>query len=106
MQLQQFFARKWLMTRYSKAFIVFPGGFGTLDELFEVLTLIQTKNLPLVPVILVGSEYWNPFLQWLNDKALHYGLVVEHELELFIVTDDLEQAFCLVRNECMNPIEK
>ena len=56
-----FFERKWLLTRFSSAFVVFPGGFGTLDEFFEVLTQIMTNKLSRVPIVLVGKEYWSPF---------------------------------------------
>lgn len=98
--LDFFFARKWLLTRYSSAFVVFPGGFGTLDELAEVLTQIQTKKLSRVPIVLVGVEYWAPFMQWVKEEALKHGLVSQADIALFTVTDDLEQAFCLVRDEC------
>ncbi len=98
--LDYFFARKWLLTRFSSAFIVFPGGFGTLDELSEVLTLIQTKRLKRVPIVLYGVEYWSPFMTWLTDEALKHGTVSEDDLKLFTLTDDLEQVFCVVRDEC------
>ncbi len=98
--LSHFFARKWLLTRFSSAFIVFPGGFGTLDELAEVLTLIQTKKLAPVPIVLFGVEYWAYFMKWLHDEALKHGTIDKKDLELFTVTDDLEEIFCLVRDEC------
>lgn len=99
-QLNYFFARKWLLTRYSKAFIVFPGGFGTLDEMAEVLTLIQTKKLFPAPMVLIGEEYWRPFMRWLNEEAIKHGTIDESDLKLFTLTDDLEKVFCLVRDEC------
>lgn len=99
-ELNYFFARKWLLTRYSKAFIVFPGGFGTLDELAEVLTLIQTKQSPRVPIVLFGIEYWDDFMVWVKKEALEHGLIAKEDLKLFTLTDDLEQVFCLVRDEC------
>jgi len=86
--MNQFWARKWLLTRYSSAFIVFPGGFGTLDELGEVLTLLQTNKLPPVPIILVGVEFWKPLMQW-SLEALHHGLVNQREINLFVMTDDM-----------------
>ncbi len=98
--LNYFFARKWLLTRFSSAFIVFPGGFGTLDELAEVLTLIQTKKLERVPIVLFGTEYWAHFMKWLQDEALKHGTINKKDLELFTVTDDLETVFCLIRDEC------
>lgn len=98
--LDYFFARKWLLTHFSAAFVVFPGGFGTLDELAEVLTLIQTKQLTRVPIILFGVEYWNHFMAWLKDEALKHGTITKEDLKLFTITDDLERVFCLVRDEC------
>ncbi len=99
-ELDYFFARKWLLTRYSQAFVVFPGGFGTLDEMAEVLTLIQTKKLQRVPIALIGTEYWKLFMRWLKEEALKHGTIDERDLALFTVTDDLEKVFCLVRDEC------
>ncbi len=98
--LNYFFARKWLLTRFSSAFVVFPGGFGTLDELAEVITLIQTKKLERVPIVLFGTEYWAHFMLWLRQEALKHGTIHENDLKLFTVTDDLEQVFCLIRDEC------
>ena len=99
-ELDYFFARKWLLTHYSSAFIVFPGGFGTMDELNEVLTLIQTKKLARVPIILFGVEYWRPLLQWLKDEPLKHGAIRKEDLALFSLTDDLEKVFCLVLDKC------
>jgi len=99
-ELDYFFARKWLLTRFSSAFIVFPGGFGTMDELAEVITLIQTKKLARVPIVLVGTDYWDPFVQWLTDSAISHDLIDEKDLQLFTVTDDLEQVFCIIRDRC------
>ncbi len=98
--LDYFFARKWLLTRFSKAFVVFPGGFGTLDEMAEVLTLIQTKKMAPVPIILYGKEYWHLFMRWLEEEALKHGTILQKDLSLFTVTDDLEKVFCLVRDTC------
>jgi len=99
-ELDYFFARKWLLTQYSSGFIVFPGGFGTLDELSEVLTLIQTKQMKKVPIVLIGKDYWRPFMQWITDEAYPRGLVKLEHLNLFSVTDDPHKAFCFVRGEC------
>jgi len=99
-ELNYFFARKWLLTRFSSAFVVFPGGFGTLDELSEVITLIQTKKLKRVPIVLFGVEYWGHFMQWLKMEALKRGTISQEDLDLFTLTDDLEQVFCLIRDEC------
>jgi len=87
--LKYFFARKWLLTKYSEAFVVFPGGFGTLDELMELLTLIKTKQLPVCPVILVGAAYWQKLMDWLLQVALKNQTITQSELDLIIVTDNL-----------------
>jgi uncharacterized protein (TIGR00730 family) len=94
------FARKWLLTRYSQAYVIFPGGFGTLDELAEVLTLIQTKQVEKIPIVLVGTAYWDYFMKWVQDAALKHGLINAQELGLFVVTDDLNQVVQLVCAEC------
>jgi len=98
--LDQFFARKWLLTHYSIAFVVFPGGFGTLDELSEVLTLTQTKNLGKVPVILFGVEFWQPFMEWVQDEAVGHGVVSGADLDLFTVTDNLDEVVQRVCTHC------
>ncbi len=100
MLLNEFWARKWLLTRYSSAFIVFPGGFGTLDELSEVLTLIQTNKLPRAPIVLVGTEYWKLFMDWCVLEALHHGVIRQEEIDLLFVTDDLEEVFNHALNAC------
>jgi len=99
-ELDYFFARKWLMTRHSQAFVIFPGGFGTMDELAEILTLVQTKKLGRVPIVLVGVEYWRDFMEWLKYSALVHGLIVKEDLELFTLTDDIDKVFALVCKEC------
>jgi uncharacterized protein (TIGR00730 family) len=100
-ELDYFFARKWLLINYSIAFIVFPGGYGTLDELAEVLTLSQTKKLKQVPIVLIGVEYWAPFMSWIKQEALKHNLVSYQDLELFTITDDLDEAFRLVHGHCV-----
>lgn len=99
-ELEYFFARKWLLTEFSSAFVIFPGGFGTLDEMAGVLTLIQTKKLKRVPVVLIGKEYWKPFMQWIQQEAIAHGAIRVDELEFFYVTDDLDAAFCYVQGKC------
>jgi len=98
--MDYFFSRKWLMINYSVAFAVFPGGFGTMDELAEVVTLMQTKKLPGVPVVLIGTQYWQLFMQWLTESALKNGLVSQKDIDLLFVTDDLDEAFCKLQEQC------
>lgn len=102
-ELDYFYARKWLLTRYASGFVFFPGGFGTLDELGEVLTLMQTGKSKRVPIILIGKEYWDPLSKWLTDEALSHGLISKESFDLLHVTDDLNDAFCIVRDECKLP---
>lgn len=99
-RLQYFFARKYLLTNYSRAFVVFPGGFGTLNELSEVLMLIQTHTLRRVPVILIGTEYWKQFMDWLSQEIVSHGAITSQDLLLFCVTDDLDFAFEQVCKTC------
>ncbi len=99
-ELDYFFARKWILTQYSSGFIVFPGGFGTLDELSEVLTLIQTKQMKKVPIVLFGKEYWRPFMEWITGEALYHELIEAEHVKLFSITDDINAAFCFVRGKC------
>ncbi len=82
-----FFVRKMMFVKYSLGFIIFPGGFGTLDELFEALTLIQTRKIRNFPVVLFGSEYWNGLLNWIRGVAHKGEKISPHDLELFHVTD-------------------
>jgi uncharacterized protein (TIGR00730 family) len=83
-----FFARKVMFVRYASGFVVFPGGFGTMDELFEALTLIQTGKITEFPVVLVGSDYWSGLVDWFNERMLAEGNISPDDLDLFTVTDD------------------
>ena len=98
--MRSFLPRKWLLTHYSDAYVVFPGGFGTLDELAEVITLIQTDQIPGIPVVMIGVEYWKPFITWLTDEAVEHGLVRPSSMKLFSLTDDLQEAFKIICDKC------
>ena len=91
-----FFVRKTMFVKYSTAFIVFPGGFGTMDELFEALTLIQTGKVKNFPVVLFGREYWKGMVDWLADRVAGEGKIDAKDLDLFHVTDDPAEAVGLV----------
>ncbi len=91
-----FFVRKTMFVKYATAFIVFPGGYGTLDELFEALTLIQTGKVKHFPVILFGREYWSGLTAWLTDTVAAERKIDPSDLHLFKVTDDPEEAVALV----------
>ena len=82
-----FFVRKMMFVKYSLGFVIFPGGFGTFDELFEALTLIQTKKIRDFPVVLFGSAYWNGLINWIRDFVLPEGKIAPHDMRLFHVTD-------------------
>jgi uncharacterized protein (TIGR00730 family) len=94
---EHFYVRKVCFVKPSEGFVIFPGGFGTLDELFEALVLIQTGKVSHFPVVLVGSSYWNGMLEWLRAELLDTGTVAPSDLELLHVTDDPEIAVELVQ---------
>ncbi|MBK8447501.1 MAG: TIGR00730 family Rossman fold protein [Micropruina sp.] len=86
-----FFARKVMFLKYSKGFVVMPGGFGTFDELFEALTLVQTKKVTSFPIVLFGTTYWSPLLDWVRNSAVAGGYVSEVDLELVTITDSVDE---------------
>ena len=92
LEFHYFFTRKVMFARYASGFVVFPGGFGTLDELFESLTLIQTGKIRNFPVVLMGSDYWAGMLAWLRERMLPGGKIDESDLDLVSAIDDPEQA--------------
>ncbi|MDD5160941.1 MAG: TIGR00730 family Rossman fold protein [Sulfuricurvum sp.] len=85
-----FFSRKVMLVKYSMAYVIFPGGFGTLDEMFEALTLIQTRKVWGVRLFIIGTEFYAPLIQFIRDKLLAEGMIDEKDLKLFILTDDLD----------------
>jgi uncharacterized protein (TIGR00730 family) len=91
LRFHYFFTRKVMFVRYASAFVVFPGGFGTLDELFEALTLIQTRKIHNFPLVLVGTDYWSPLVSWLRDHVLAEGKISPEDLELFELVDTAEE---------------
>jgi uncharacterized protein (TIGR00730 family) len=86
-----FFVRKTMFVKYAEGFVIFPGGFGTLDELFEALTLIQTQKLHYFPVVLVGKAYWQGLIDWIRETALAEGKISSEDLELMVCTDDPDE---------------
>jgi uncharacterized protein (TIGR00730 family) len=90
LEFHYFFVRKVMFVRYAKAFVIFPGGYGTLDELFESINLMQTERSPKFPVILVGSRYWQGLLHWLMSTVLRRGCISKHDLSLFSLVDTPE----------------
>ncbi len=101
LSLRHFFVRKVLLVKYATAFIIMPGGLGTLDELTEVLTLMQTHKIKPFPVLLYGSGYWNGFLEWLRNCTLDKGFISAEDLHLLRVCDDTEEIVDAVRKWCL-----
>jgi hypothetical protein len=98
LKFKYFFVRKMMFVKYSLGFIIFPGGFGTLDELFEALTLIQTKKIRNFPVVLFGSVYWRALLDWIRDFAMKEGKITEQDLKLLHVTDSPAEVVKIIVN--------
>jgi uncharacterized protein (TIGR00730 family) len=88
MEFRYFFARKTMFVKYAEGFVIFPGGFGTLDELFEALTLIQTDKVLDFPVVLFGSDYWDELLHFIRAGMLSDGMISPEDIELLYVSDD------------------
>ncbi|MFN8653377.1 MAG: TIGR00730 family Rossman fold protein [Gemmatimonadales bacterium] len=102
MYFRFFFVRKTMFAKYSMAFVVFPGGFGTLDELFEALTLIQTGKVSSFPVVLVGKDYWGGLVEWLRTTMCAEGKIAPEDLNLFHVTDDPAEVLRIIQTAKQN----
>lgn len=96
LDFRYFFCRKVMFVKYAKAFIIMPGGFGTMDELLEAVTLIQTERIETFPVILLGREYWDGFLNWLEEVCLDRGYISQKDMKMFTVVDTPEQVVATV----------
>ncbi|MCC8190259.1 MAG: TIGR00730 family Rossman fold protein [Planctomycetes bacterium] len=104
LSFRYFFCRKVMFSKYSKAIVAFPGGFGTLDELFEHLTLVQTMKIPTLPVILVGSEFWDDMVVWVKKALLaERGYISPEDLNLFRVVDTLDEVMAILREGGLPP---
>jgi uncharacterized protein (TIGR00730 family) len=108
LRFHYFFTRKVMFVRYACAFVVFPGGFGTLDELFEALTLIQTGKIRHFPVVLVGSSYWQGLVEWSRERLLAEGKIAAEDLDLVHLTDDpaevVEAVLAACRRQGLDPV--
>jgi uncharacterized protein (TIGR00730 family) len=100
-----FFVRKTMFVKYAQAFCVLPGGFGTLDELFEALTLVQTGKVTRFPVVLIGRAYWQGLIDWLSTAVQPEGKIGPGDLELLLVTDDVTEAVRYIREAAAHPAE-
>ena len=105
LKFDYFFVRKVMLVRYSLAYIAMPGGFGTLDELFEVLTLIQTKKSSPAAVILVGKEYWSKLFEFMETSMMEYGTINQADLDLITIVDDLDEMIEIVDNSLKNQLK-
>src|SRR4029077_15838013 len=91
-----FFARKTMFVKYAQGFVVLPGGLGTFDELFEALTLVQTQKVTSFPVALLGVDYWQGMINWLRDPVLADGKIAASDLDMMVLTDDVDEAVRLM----------
>jgi len=97
LDFRYFFVRKVMFVKYAKAFVIMPGGFGTLDELFESLNLIQTERIGKFPVVLMGKEYWEGMVDWLKDTVLIHGAIIPQDLGIFRITDDPKEVVTIIK---------
>ncbi|MFN4142524.1 TIGR00730 family Rossman fold protein [Aestuariivirga sp.] len=97
-QFEHFFVRKVMLVKYSCAFVIMPGGFGTLDEAFEIAILIQARKLLKFPIVLVGVEFWAPLRQFIREKMVGMGLINEEDLAIVKITDDVEETIDWIRH--------
>jgi uncharacterized protein (TIGR00730 family) len=95
-EFRYFFARKTMFVKYAQAFVILPGGYGTLDELFEALVLVQTHKVNEFPVLLLGSDYWGGLVAWLRETALGHAMISAGDLDLLHVTDDIEEVVRII----------
>jgi uncharacterized protein (TIGR00730 family) len=96
LEFRYFFVRKTMFVKYSQAFVVLPGGFGTMDELFEAVTLVATGKITKFPIVLVGTDYWGGLVAWLREKVLAEGKIHAEELDLFAVVDEPEEVVKII----------
>lgn len=98
LSFRYFFVRKVMLVKYSVAFVIFPGGFGTLDELFESLTLIQTRRIKPFPVVMFNRGYWSGLIDWIKTRLLEDGNISEKDLDLFHCTDSIDETIEIIKS--------
>lgn len=103
LQFEYFCSRKATFFMHSAAYIALPGGFGTLDELFEVLTLVQTRKIPPAPIVLIGTAFWTGLISWIEDQLQGHALIGPRDLDLLILTDDLDVVMHHIHECCVLP---
>ena len=97
LDFRYFFVRKVMFLKYAQAYIGMPGGFGTLDEIFEAATLIQTRRMRPFPIVLVGSDYWGPFIEWMKENLLQNGFISKEDMELLSIMDDPDEVVKMIK---------
>lgn len=105
LSFEYFFSRKVMLVKYSIAYVIFPGGYGTLDEFFEALTLVQTKKITGVKIFLVGTSFYKPLMKFLENKLYKNGMITLEDLHIITLSDDLEQIVIDIENSLLNQIE-
>lgn len=105
LQFEYFYSRKATFFMHSAAYIAMPGGFGTLDELFEVMTLVQTRKVPPAPIILMGSDFWAGLFDWTREQLLAQKLIGPHDLELITISDDIDEVMQHIESFCSDYAE-
>jgi uncharacterized protein (TIGR00730 family) len=103
LDFQHFFVRKVMLVKFSSAFVILPGGYGTLDEIFETLNLIETRKIQCFPLVIMGSEYWREMIDFMQDKLVRSGAISPEVAENLLVTDDPEEMVDYVRNKTSSP---
>jgi uncharacterized protein (TIGR00730 family) len=107
LDFRYFFCRKVMFVKYAVAFVCFPGGFGTMDEFFESMTLIQTEKTPEFPVILIGADFWNPLVDWMRQYQLDANeFISPNDMNLFQVTDDVQHAANIIEENYQRELER
>jgi uncharacterized protein (TIGR00730 family) len=105
-EFDYFFVRKVMLVKYSYAYIVFPGGFGTFDELFEALTLVQTGKIFPISIILIGVDFWTPLIEFIRKSPLELGTISENDIGLIKLTDNLEDAIEITKQNIINKLDE
>lgn len=99
LDFRYFFVRKYMFVKHAVAFVIFPGGYGTMDELFEALTLVQTEKIVKIPIILVGYKYWEGLIAWLEEKLMGDGCINQHDRDLITLVDNAEDALKIILSD-------
>ena len=96
LHFEYFYSRKATFFMHSMAYIALPGGFGTLDEIFETITLIQTRKNPPAPIVLIGTEFWSGLIEWIKEQLISHAFIAPNDVNLITITDDLDEVMCII----------